>query len=237
MNRKKLETIILIIGISVVIFFFIFEYLTNEINENFGYVYLIVLVIQGVLLSKCEILLLKYPQKKIELKEEKICTSNTHVYKILDSYLKKIYKLEIENKSNKDIINFYKKKNILSIYTKFVTLIKCVELNDKLVQYLEKQIQNIDEKIKYFDCDFKIIIILEKTNKISEKLLQKNLRIKSKGASLYGIAVNPIIINDGKIYLSGCDPTDINEFTYYNNISFYKKIIKTIKKNIKGKLR
>ena len=54
--------------------------------------------------------------------------------------------------------------------------------------------------------------------------------LKTKAGSIYGKAVNPIIINDGKIYLSGCDPTNILELTYYRNCAFYNKVFKIIKK-------
>ena len=65
MNRKKIETIMLILEISVIIFFFLFYYLIDKIHENFVYLYIPIALIQIIFLNKCEILLLKYPKKRI----------------------------------------------------------------------------------------------------------------------------------------------------------------------------
>ncbi|MBR6821462.1 MAG: hypothetical protein IKM55_04485 [Bacilli bacterium] len=230
MNRKKIETIMLILEISVIIFFFLFYYLIDKIHENFVYMYIPIALIQIILLHKCEILLLKYPKKRIEIKEKKTGVSNSFAYESIENYLNQKYKLEVENKKQEQTIRFYKNKSILSVYTKFVALIKCTELDDGNIQYLERQIYKIDKITTLLNCDFKIIIVIEKSNQTSEEFLKKNMILKTKAGSIYGKTVNPIIINDGKIYLSGCDPTNILVLTYYHNYAFYKKIFKIIKK-------
>ena len=230
MNRKKIETIMLILEISVILFLFLFYYLIDKIHENFVYMYIPIALIQIIFLNKCEILLLKYPKKRIEIKEKKTGKSNSYAYESIKNHLDQKYKLEVENKKKEKTIRFYKNRSILSIYTKFVALVKCTELDDDIIQYLERQIHKIDRIKTPFDCDFKIIIVMEKNNQISEEFFKRNFRLEKKVVSIYKKAVNPIVINNGKIYLSGCDPTNIFKLTYYHNYAFYKKIFKIIKK-------
>ena len=80
---------------------------------NFVYLYIIIAFIQIIFLNKCEILLLKYPKKRIEIKEKKTGKSNSYAYESIKNHLDQKYKLEVENKKKEKTIRFYKNKSIL----------------------------------------------------------------------------------------------------------------------------